>query len=207
MIISRKNKFIFLRVSKTGSTTAHNMIYNSGILGVEDVISWSRGMPEGTKNDINKHFAVDDLISVGLICKESVKDYSYIITVRHPVERFLSSYFYKSKFTGSATTLEHFKKLIRSKVDLPSYMGRKQSDYFYDGSEKLQNVTAIDLSNINKGLDFVIKKYGGVTKHVHLNKQDKPDWYKKGVDAEDMHILDVSFAEEILEYNTVRGLI
>ncbi len=39
MIISKKHKFIFVRVLKTGSTSAQAMLINSGILGPDDIYS------------------------------------------------------------------------------------------------------------------------------------------------------------------------
>jgi len=203
MIISHEHKFVFLRTYKTGSTSAEQMIVESGILGGQD---YSVGFDDNVT-----HSTADDLLVTGRIDQHIIDNYLFVMTVRHPVDRFLSSFFYHCFINKKTANLEHLKALIHTQSNLGGYIGRPQSHYFRNGSENLNHVLAVDITNLNDGIEAFIESFGGTVKQPHeLKKISLPMWankdYETYLSESDICILFKKLESELTAYYQIKKL-
>lgn len=112
MIISHQNKFIFIKTNKTGSTSYE--VYLSQFCGKDDILTPFRQIDEIKRNELGyrssqnyknfyNHISAKEIIEK-IDSKIWSKYYKFCIE-RHPCERFISLYFWK---TGGSISIEKF---------------------------------------------------------------------------------------------------
>jgi hypothetical protein len=222
MIISRKNKFIFVRVPKTGSTSAQATLINSGILGPDDIYSRYRrtadGFPPNSINipvsintkiimevspyDISKelhvlkkipilggdgsngligHLTPTEIVRLGLISPQELRDYTVIGSMREPIDRLISIWFLYNDIEGKLSSKQKLIKSIGQSDIYPiTFLGKTQKNYFEYEGELLNNIKVLDFNNLNNDLRFIISKYGEKTADYHtFENQLRPHWSKE----------------------------
>lgn len=182
MILSRSKKFIFFRVAKTGSTTAEVMLRLSNAFDLsQDTLTGTRDFELPTVNRINQrypdpeglfewpHARPIDLINLGVMTLEELREYDCYAFLRPTRTRFISGYLHHMR-SG------HWKKwrgeygfkprqfMARWREDHCAFsaweiIGRKQTEWFFVDGEQL--VTPLDFNDFQNELKKVIKKVGG----------------------------------------------
>lgn len=113
MILSHKNKFIFVKTKKTAGSSISYYLWS--ILGNNDIrANWSIGKQD--KNGFYNHIPARDIIK---ICgKEIWEKYFTFTIVRHPMDRMISQFFWTTKREKKYTTFHEFLKGPHAKNSL-----------------------------------------------------------------------------------------
>jgi len=182
MILSRSKKFIFFRVAKTGSTTAEVMLRMSNAFDLsQDTLTGTRDWSFPTVNRIPQrypdpeglfewpHARPIDLIKLGVMTLEELREYDCYAFLRPTGARFVSGYLHNTRTTRwrkwrgeYGFEPEQFMKRWREDHDHFSawdIIGRPQTEWFFVDGEQL--VTPLDFENYEEELKNLIRKVGG----------------------------------------------
>lgn len=158
------------------------------------------------------HWTPHNMLRNRYVTEEQFNDYETITTIRHPIERYISAFFFVTYLRKSSNSITAFKHLIRSnKAAIHDVsLGSKQSAYFKHHGEFIKNLTVVPTHRINECVLHLINRYGGVYKeHQQLKNQMKPDWakphYSTWLSVADIKILKALLMEEIEIYYHVRA--
>jgi len=214
-IISHKHKLIILRTPKTGSSSFHLSIVDSGILGKDDSYTGLNVMFQGERKgnyDAKKfyrHSTPTMLFKKELITEEELHSYTKIITIRNPIERYISSFFFTKKLRRKSSGLVILKKHIKGRraAQLDGSLGPRQSTFFKHDDEYLENMVVVPTPRIDDCVEHLIDKYNGkIIKH-QLKSDIKPDWakphYTEWLEQEYIDIIENFLEKEIQEYQYV----
>ena len=174
MIISHSKKFIFFRVAKTGSTTAEVMLRLSNAFDLaQDTLTATKEfeLPHinrlpGGSDDMNwAHATPQQLIDLGVMTIEQLREYSCYAFVR-PIEgRFVSAYLHASRshlWGRAGVQPEQFIERWRDKqpmFSLIEIIGRPQTDWFFVGDEQV--TTPLDFADYENELRYLLALLGG----------------------------------------------
>jgi hypothetical protein len=182
VILSRSKKFIFFRVAKTGSTTAEVMLRLSNAFDLEqDTLTGTREFSFPTVNRINQrypdpeglfewpHARPIDLIKLGVLTLEELREYECYAFLRPVADRFVSGYLHNTRsgrwkdWRGEyGFRVKQFMERWRQDHEHFSaweIIGRPQVDWFFVDGEQL--VKPLDFANFEDELRWLIRKVGG----------------------------------------------
>lgn len=180
MILSHSKKFIFFRVAKTGSTTAEVMLRLSSAFDFsQDFLSGTREWVLPTINRLEErhpdpefnwsHATPQDLIDLGVLTMEQLREYDCYAYVRPVGSRFVSGYMHCMR-TGKwgpegkhGLQPDQFMKRWREDHDKYSaweIIGRDQTEWFFAEGEQV--VQPLDFSNYQAELHRVLKALGAI---------------------------------------------
>ena len=212
-IISHKHKLIIARPTKTGSSSFHASIVLSGMLGEQDMFS-KLDVLSKLKHEpkLYWHWTPHNILRRHYVTEDQFNEYEIITTIRHPLERYISAFFFMAHLRKSSNNINVFKNLIRSKGAAihDTKLGSKQSEYFKHNGEFIKNLIVVPTHKINVCVSDLINTYGGVYKEPQkLKTQMKPDWakphYSTWLSSADIKILKALLMEEIEIYYHVRA--
>jgi len=158
------------------------------------------------------HWTPHNILRKRYVTEEQFNDYEIIATIRHPIERYISAFFFLTYLRKSSNSVNSFKALIRSKKaaihDIS--LGSKQSEYFKHHGEFIKKLTVVPTHKINVCVLDLINTYGGTYKEPQqLKTQMKPEWakphYSTWLNSSDIKILKALLMEEIEIYYHVRA--
>lgn len=180
MIISHSNKFVFFRVSKTGSTTAEVMLRLSSAFDFDtDFITGTRewefpptALAEPFENHnedgINyAHLTPTMCIDLGLLTLEQLREYKCYGFVRKPTSRFISGYMHmqrgdRSRWGRHGLQPQQYweRRLANAHPHMGGeIIGRAQVDWFFHEGEQV--VTPLNFHDYQDELRFMIDEVGG----------------------------------------------
>lgn len=179
MILSHSKKFIFFRVTKTGSTTAEVMLRLSSAFDLEqDMLTGTREWVLPTVNRLDKrhpdpefnwaHATPQDLIDLGVVTMAQLREYDCYAYLRPIGSRFVSGYMHCMR-TGKWGPYGRYgfqpKQFMarwreeHSKYSAWELIGREQKKWFFAEGEQV--VTPLDFANYQTELKGVLKELGG----------------------------------------------
>lgn len=177
MIVSHSKKFVFLRVTKTGSSTAMVMMR----LGVywdydKDHLSSAPGWhlsginlpPEPDPlSKTWRHATLQALVDHGVLTDEQLRTYDIYAFVRNPYERFVSGYYHTTMVGDlgkSGLNAQQFldrRKLYPGKSEYftPQIVGRPQHLWFTYKGRRVVKPLCFD--HYDDEIRFMLKRCGG----------------------------------------------
>ena len=161
MIISHSRKFCYWKIARTGSNTAEFCIRVSGVLDRScDVISGGAYFTNVSNLDqrVNPHILPQDALEQGLLTREQYDEYDHYTIVRNPLDRWVSAYGWKHRFSARPV-IEPWDFFARSHKD--DLLITPQSRYL-----KLGRVQAFPFSDYENSLRTIIAKIGGRVEDV-----------------------------------------
>lgn len=197
MIVSHSRKFVFLRVTKTGSTTAQILLR----LGVHwdyerDHLSSAPGWdmagvnlpPDPDPLSITwRHADLESLVDKGVLTEEQVYEYDVYAFIRSPYERFVSGYFHtnvRGDWGPAGLTAEQFLQRKKQYPGKPEYfthqiVGRPQHLWFQYKGDYIVKPLCFD--NYDEELRFLLDRCGGYQfPEIPLINRSKADYRGKG---------------------------
>jgi len=177
MIISHSKKFIFLRPTKTGSTTADVLLRLSGAFDPEQDVfcqtkEWElppRNVPNVEENSIQvAHATPQRLIDWGMVTLEQLREYDCYAFLRPVESRFVAGYLhcmrggYWGKEGKAGYQPTQFMERWRNRMENftpQDLLGTNQIDWFFVDGEQV--VTPLDFMNYQTELRRLIDLVGG----------------------------------------------
>jgi len=218
MLISNSNNFVFIRVEKTASTSGLFYFLNSNLYNPEkDLVeldgafnSWQqmeKHFDDYPVNYIeqallmpipnnfiprNVHCSFSDLVSQ----KKISQDMPCFATIRNPIDRLCSSYFYeRKKFNQSVLNLDInefcYRACLKDQKEIPRYAGKLQSSY-YPEHTKLWNTENLHDHAVND-----IKSLGGkVNKNIHVRLTEAKTNYEESLSSDVIDTIMIKYAKD-----------
>ena len=117
-MVSKKNKIILLLPPRTGGKSLVKALKNAGMVF---------DPPVNVPNHPTTNLKLSEILKVWDISMDELHQYTVFQLVRHPFDRFMSSYLNYRSTTGSKITLDNFfNKILTCRRYFPSF-----PDYFY----------------------------------------------------------------------------
>ncbi len=127
------------------------------------------------------HVTPTEMVRLGLITEEELKKLTVIATVRDPIDRYISAWFFLCELLQLPKTKEALIDNLKRKAELPNtFLGKTQRNHFEYEGELLKNIEVIDYVNLNDKLDEIISRYGGsIPEYQSLRSSYRPSWSKE----------------------------
>tara|TARA_R100000951_G_scaffold18306_3_gene14673 strand:+ start:2253 stop:2945 length:693 start_codon:yes stop_codon:yes gene_type:complete len=218
MLISNSNNFVFIRVEKTASTSGLFYFLNSNLYNPEkDLVeldgvfnSWEHMEKHFYDYPVNYleqaalmpmpnyfiprnvHYSFRDLVSQ----KKINQDMPCFATIRNPIDRLCSSYFYeRKKLNESVLNLDInefcYRACLKDQKEIPKYAGKLQSSY-YPEHTKLWNTENLHDHAVND-----IKLLGGkVDKNIHVRSTGAEINYQESLSNDVIDTIMIKYAKD-----------
>jgi len=212
-IISYKHNLIIVRPPKTGSSSFHLSVVDSGILGEDDIYSGlnlMRNQGYVPTKGIYRHNTPQMLLDKKHITEEQLRSFKILTTIRQPISRYISAFFFSTKLRRKPNNLKTFKRLINKPNTAKRFvnsLGPCQSAYFKVDGKYLTNMLVVPTPKINECAKHLIDKYNGKYVEHDLKSDIKPEWakphYTEWLDQTHIDILEDILQKENEEYQYV----
>lgn len=207
MIISHSKKFIFFRVTKSGSTTAEVLLRLCGAFDLDEDLfcgtnEWELpsvnvpDFPDVHGLRIGRHSTPQTLIDLGIMTLKQLREYDCYAYLRPVESRFVSAYLHsmrggvwgrQGKAGYQPTQFMEQWRADQALFNPRSLLGRAQVDwYFVDGEQLVQPV---DFMTYQASLRFLVDKVGGyqfpeiprlnrALQHKVIHNENRREWAK-----------------------------
>ena len=206
MIISIKNKYIFLAVPKTGTTSIQKFLLENDPSAKKNRINI-----DGEEYRFKEHYTAIEIKRVLGVHYDNFMVFGFI---RHPYSRLVSSYFfYKNKVQQNNIKKSpvrkyiriYFAKLLPFKLWVLLYPYKSNIEYFIDDESKqivdrigiFENLDS-DLNNILKNLNIKNKK----TKLSHINKSKHNNYLSYFESTNFRNLINFKIKEDLFFYES-----
>lgn len=132
-------------------------------------------------NGLIGHLTPTELVRLQLISEKDLFKYKLIGTVREPIDRLLSIWFFYCDLEKKPNTKKELLKSFDTELSYPlTLLGKTQKNYFEYEGKLLNNIEVMDFDNLNNNLRLIAAKYGGKTFDFYTyENQLRPDWSKE----------------------------
>ena len=189
MIISHKHKFIYIAISKTGTTTIHNAFSN-----LDDETLFIEKANKGNKNRVNKslykHIIATDL-------KKQIENYDEHFKfsfVRNPYDRVVSWVHYLLRERKINFNKYSFNDLI---IKCPKWIFTKQQfDMLFEGDSCLIDFIG-RFENLQEDFNIICDKIGIPQQKLPHKNKSKHKHYTEYYDDETRQLVAEKYAKDI----------